>query len=337
MIDMISRLKALGISGEEFRGVITPENRAQIAQDAALVTTPNALSPAYMGAYIDREAIEILTAPRNARAVFSEIKKGDFATPFAQFHSVEYTGSTTPYTDYTKSTHAGVNYNWPTRKQYRYQTTINYGDLESEVTGLAGVNLVSDKQKAAAHVIDVDANKFALFGVAGYEVYGLLNDPNLPSAMTPSTGSGGGLVWSGKDMTEIYKDILDMYAALQTQSQGLVDMDSRLVLLLPPGVMPELGKTNGYGNKTVKGLLDEYFGGRLDYVTIPELASVSGNTAMLIAREVQGQRVAEIGFGEKLRMGRVIPQLSSFEQKVSASTYGTIYYRPFAVASMVGV
>ena len=197
MINTVERLKALGINAPaDFRGFITKDNRAQIAQDAALVTSANALTPAYLGEYIDRVAVEILTAPRNARAVFGEVKKGDWETPFAQFHSVEFTGTTTPYSDFTENTRAGVNYNWPTRKQYRFQTTIDYGDLEAAVSGIAGVNLVSDKQQSAAHIIDVDANKFALFGVAGYEIYGMLNDPNLPAAETPSTGAGGGLTWA---------------------------------------------------------------------------------------------------------------------------------------------
>ena len=66
------------------------------------------------------------------------------------------------------------------------------------------------------------------------------------------------------------------------------------------------------------------------------MATGSGNLVMLVARSVMGKPVAEIGFSEKLRMGRVIPQLSSFKQKVSSSTYGTIYYRPYAVVSMLG-
>ena len=336
MASLNERLSALGISAPEFRGFITKDNRAQIAQDAALVTTANTLTPAYLGAYIDREAVEILTAPRNARAVFPEVKKGDWGTPFAQFRTAEYTGTTTPYSDFTENTRAGVNYNWPTRKQYRFQTTIDYGDLESEITGLAGVNLVADKQQSAAHVIDVDANKFALLGVTGYEVYGLLNDPSLPARLTPANGAGGSPLWSSKTMDEIYNDILDMYSDMQTQSQGLVDMDSDLALLLPPGLMPEMGKTNAYGNKTAKSLVEEYFGGRIQFITIPEMATGSGNLVMLVARSVMGKPVAEIGFSEKLRMGRVIPQLSSFKQKVSSSTYGTIYYRPYAVVSMLG-
>ena len=53
----------------------TPENRARIAQDAALITTPNTTVPAELLAYIDPMVIEILTAPRRAREIFGEEKK----------------------------------------------------------------------------------------------------------------------------------------------------------------------------------------------------------------------------------------------------------------------
>lgn len=52
----------------------TPENRARIAQDAALITTPNTTVPAELLAYIDPMVIEILTAPRRS-PVKSSVKR----------------------------------------------------------------------------------------------------------------------------------------------------------------------------------------------------------------------------------------------------------------------
>ena len=49
---------------------ITPENRGRIAQDAAMITTPNTTVPAELAAYIDPQVIEIMTAPRRAREIF---------------------------------------------------------------------------------------------------------------------------------------------------------------------------------------------------------------------------------------------------------------------------
>ena len=58
---------------------------------------------------------------------------------------------------------------------------------------------------------------------------------------------------------------------------------------------------------------------------------------MLIAKEILGIPTAQLGFGVKYRAGRVVPELSSFKQKISASTYGAVVYYPFAIATMEGV
>ena len=159
-------------------------NASELAQDAALITTPNTTVPAEFLAYIDPMVVEILTAPRRAREIFPEQKKGDWTTAYTKWRMEEITGSTQPYTDYANGTTSGVNFEWATRQQYLFQTSITYGDLETAMAGEAKINLASSKQRAAATVIDIDANKFALNGVAGRNIYGILNDPNLPVAIT---------------------------------------------------------------------------------------------------------------------------------------------------------
>ena len=145
----------------------TPENRARIAQDAALITTPNTTVPAELLAYIDPMVIEILTAPRRAREIFGEEKKGDWTTPYMKWRVDEMTGKTEPYSDYANGTTSGVNSEWQTRVQYVFQTSITYGDFEVDMSSTAKVNLAVSKQRAAANVIDIDQNRFYLLGVAG--------------------------------------------------------------------------------------------------------------------------------------------------------------------------
>ena len=138
----------------------TPENRARIAQDAALITTPNTTVPAELLAYIDPMVIEILTAPRRAREIFGEEKKGDWTTPYMKWRVDEMTGKTEPYSDYANGTTSGVNSEWQTRVQYVFQTSITYGDFEVDMSSTAKVNLAASKQRAAANVIDIDQNRF---------------------------------------------------------------------------------------------------------------------------------------------------------------------------------
>lgn len=311
-------------------------DRNALARDAALITTPNTTVPPELLAYIDPMVVEIMTAPRRAREIFPEQKKGDWTTPYAKWRMDEVTGSTQPYSDYANGTTSGVNPNWATRQQYLFQTSITYGDLEVAMSGVAKLNLASAKQKAAATVLDIDANRFALLGVAGREVYGILNDPNLPAAITAAaTGTGGSTKWEDKTTTQIYNDILALFSELSTQSKGLITHDSALKLCVSPAMSVFLGAATDF-NVSVLDMLKKYFG-NLTIVTVPELTGQSGETALMLAEEVNGTPVGYIGFGEKMMAGRVIPDMSSFRQKFVATTYGGVVLQPYAIASMTGM
>lgn len=316
---------------------LTPENKARIAQDAALVTTPNTTVPAELLAYIDPMVIEIMTAPRRAREIFNEEKKGDWTTPYAKWRVDEMTGRTEPYSDYANATTSGINSEWQTRPQYVFQTTITYGDLEVAMSSVAKVNLAASKQRAAANVIDIDQNRFYLLGVADKEIYGILNDPNLPDAITAApSGTGSSTKWADKTTTQIYNDILALFAELSSQSNGLIDRDTPLKLCLSPEMAVRLGAATDF-NVSVLDMLTRYFSS-ISIVTVPELHSMTaGETVFLIAPEVNGQKSGVLAFGDKMIAGRVVPDLSSLRQKFVGTTYGGIVLMPFAFAQMTGM
>ncbi len=315
---------------------VTPENRARIAQDAAMLTTPNTTVPAELAAYIDPQVIEIMTAPRRAREIFTEEKRGDWTTPYFKWRVDEMVGRTEPYSDYANGTTSDVNSEWMTRQQYVFQTTITYGDLESALSSTAKVNLAESKQRAAATVLDIDANRFYLLGVAGREISGILNDPNLPNAITAApTGTGNSTNWADKTTVQIYNDIRALFAELATNSNGLIDKDTPLKLVLSPELEVALGSATDF-NVSVLDMLNRYFR-NLTIVSLPELHSdTAGETVLMVASEVGGQRTGILAFGEKMRAGRIVPDLSSFRQKFISSTYGGIVRMPFAVAQMTG-
>lgn len=318
------------------KGFVFPEARAWIgqpgvAQDAALITTANATVPVELTAYIDPRVVEILTAVRNARALFPEVQKGDWTTSYDKWAVEELTGASQPYTDYANGVTSGVNYDWMSREQYVYQTTITYGDKELDVSARARIDLASRKQVAAATTLDIDGNKFALLGVAGKAIYGILNDPNLPASEALSTA------WTIATAEAIFNDINSkLFAKLSTNSSGHITYDTPLKLAVSPAAISYLGKTNSYG-KTVMEMLKSQFS-NIEVVTIPELASLSaGDTIFMIAEEIDGALSAELPFGVKMRAGRLVPGLSHWSQKFVASTYGGIVYRPFAFASIYGM
>lgn len=309
----------------------------RMAHDANLITTPNTTVPAEFTAYIDPLVVEILTAPKRAREIFTEQKKGDWTTSYTKWEVIEPTGKTTPYSDYADGTTSGINVNWPTREQYLFQTTITYGDRESDMSGVAKLNLASQKQKAAAGIIDIDSNKFALLGVAGKEIYGILNDPNIPAAITAAAvGTGDSTYWADKSTVQIYNDILALFAELVSQSKGLIDVHTPLKLCMSPNMSVNLGSATGF-NVNVQDMIEKYFD-NISVVTVPELSSSSaGETMLMIAPEVNATPTGFIGFSEKLISSRVVPELSNFRQKFVSTTYGGVILQPFAIAQMTGI
>ena len=295
---------------------------------------PNTTVPAYMNMYANPRVIEVLTAKRNYRAIAPEVKNGDWTTAFTQFRSLEFTGETTPYQDYDANGQANVNTNFPTRKQYRFQTTLRVGDLEQDMNADAKIDLFAEKQKSAALLLEIAFNKYAFYGVSGVGIYGLLNDPNLNADETPTTGVGGN-TWALKTADEIMADFAKMFSKLYERSNGWIDDSTATKLVIAPSCLAELNKVNAFGVSVKKMLADSY--PNMTIVSAPELATGNGNLAMILAEEIEGQPVVEFGYTEKYKAHRIIPESSSMHQKISAGTYGAIGYYPFAIVTMLGV
>lgn len=325
---------------------------AQMAMDAlpALVTDPNSGIPAMLTTLIDPQVFEILFSPTKAAEILGENRKGTWVDDTAMFPVVESTGEVSSYGDFATAGRAGANINWPQRQAYLFQTIKQYGERELERTGLAKVNWVSELDRAAAQVLNRFTNLTYLFGVSSLQNYGYLNDPNLPASATPKTKAAGGVTWftaagaPNATANEVYDDILTIYENLVQQNQGLVDKSTPLVLALSPGSDVALSFTNSF-NVNVEDLLKKNFT-NLRKVTVPQYGAKSslnpngvaaGNMVQMIAESIEGQQSGYAAFNEKMRAHKIVPDLSSFKQKVSGGSWGAIIRMPVAWSSMVGV
>lgn len=337
--EQLDVMKQYGIvfdTGAPIRGILANDSIDQLANDAAMVTAANSGIPVEFTSYIDPMVIPILTATRGAREIFGEAKKGDWTTSYARFQTSEITGEVEAYTDYGQGGASDVNPTFPVRTQYIYQTNIRYGDREVDVASRARLQLAADKQRAAATVIDIASNKFALYGVAGLEIYGLLNDPNLPADVSPLPNADSKTLWAEKSTKEIYGDVLYLFGKMADRGAGHIDANTELVLATSPATQVQLGKATDF-NISARQMLETYFP-KIRFVALPELATAtSGTSILLVAPTIEGLPTAQIGFSEKFRAMRLIPESSSFHQKFVGSSYGTIIYRPFAIGKMTGV
>lgn len=330
--------------GKSLKSVIGMDSAGGLmAMDAAypLVTTANSGIPAMLSTYIDPKKVEVLLAPLKATEVAGgESKMGDWTTRTAMFPVIENTGEVTSYGDYNNSGAAGVNFQFPQRQSYHYQTITQWGERELAETGLAKIDLASQKDIASVRAINRYQNKTYLFGVSGLQNYGILNDPALPADIAPNTKSAGGTAWI--DATgavnatplEVQQDVMKMFWTLQDRNKGLIEPDTAMTLVMSPQSAVALGINNEFGNSVRFYLKETYPNMRI--VTVPEYATAAGQKVQLFADEIEGQRTMECKFTEKMRAHPIIPELSAYKQKKSAGTWGTVIFRPSMCVGMIG-
>ena len=301
-----------------------------------LITTSNAGIPAFLSTYIDPKLIEVLVSPmKAAEIVGDETKKGDWTTETAMFPVVESTGETSSYGDYSENGQAGVNSNFPQRQSFHYQVMTQWGERELERAGLARIDWANRVNIASALTLNKYQNKTYFFGVSGLQNYGLLNDPSLSAAISPTTKTAGGTSWANATAQEINADVQKLYKQLQTQANGLVELDTKMTLAISPISEVYLTKTTDF-NVNVADILKKNFP-NLTIKTAPEYSTMSGELAQLIVDDMEGQRTASCGFTEKMRAHPIVVGASSFKQKKSQGTWGTVIFRPFLIAQMLAI
>jgi hypothetical protein len=301
-----------------------------------LITQSNAGIPAFLSNYIDPKLIEVLVSPMKAAEITGdEAKKGDWTTETAMFPIVESTGQTSAYGDYSESGNAGVNVNFPQRQSFHYQVITQWGERELEKAGLARIDWANRTNIASILTLNKYQNKTYFFGVEGLQNYGLLNDPGLNATIVPTTKVAGGTAWSGATALEVLADVTKLFKQLQTQANGNVQLDTKMTLAMSPLSEVYLTDTTQF-NVNVQDLLKKNFP-NLTVKTAVEYSTDSGELLQLIADEVDGQRTASCCFTEKLRAHPIVVNMSSFKQKKSQGSFGTVVYVPAMVAGMLGV
>ena len=322
----------------ETAGITLPKEVRAYTDDAAqpgILTQVNAGIPAFLANFIDPKFVEILTSPMKAVQITGERGLGNWTTKTTQFPVMEYAGEISTFGDYNNNGSASANINWIPRQQYIYQGICQWGDHEMEMNALAKVDYANAVRNAKALAFNKFQNKTYFYGVSGLQNYGLLNDPSLSPAITPVTKTAGGTTWTVATALEVYQDIENLFAQLQKQLNGLIELDSKLILAMSPTSEVALTKVTQY-NVNVMDMVKKNFPG-LEVITAPEYATASGQLVQLIAPAVQGQEVLFSAFGDKMRAFPVFRDLSSFRQKFAAGTWGCVVKMPVAIAQMLGV
>lgn len=293
-----------------------------------LVTVANAGIPGFLTNWVDPKLIEVLVSPMKAAQIYGEEKKGDWTTEDIYFSVIESQGEVSSYGDFSANGSVEVNANFPQRQCYHYQTFTQWGEREMAKAALAKIDQASRLNIASVLLLNKFQNASYFFGIAGLQIYGGLNDPTLyaPIAATAPWSS------SAADGAVIYDDIRRLFQQIQAQSNGLVSQDMRMVLALSPTQEVNLAKANTF-NVNVHDQIKKNFP-NIRIVSAPEFSTTSGELVQLIVEELEGQETTTCSFTEKLRAHAVVQDTSSWKQKKSQGTSGTVIFRSFLIGQM---
>ncbi len=339
---MFEKLKGEGVCFDESLGemkflapgVLRNKRNWDMALDvqSELATTSNSGIPAYLATYFDPSIIPILVSPMMAAVIAGERGIGDWLTEVIQFMTAEAVGETSAYGDHNNNGASNVNTNFPSRQNFLFQAFLQYGQREAGRAGLTKINWASEQQSANIMTLMKALNFMYFFGVAGLQNFGLINDPSLYSPIAPTFSW---LTNASATANTIYQDIVRLFIQLQAQSNGVVSNDEPMVLALSPTNATTLKFVTAFNTNSVEVLIKENFP-NIRIVRAVQYGTSSGQLVQLIAENVEGKKTLECAFSSKLMAHQMIVEPSSWKQKRNSGGYGTVWYRPFLSASMLG-
>lgn len=294
-----------------------------------LVTIANAGIPGFLTNWVDPKLIQVLVSPMRAAKIYGEAKKGDWTTEDVYFSVIENEGEVSTYGDFNSNGNADYNANFPQRQCYHYQTMTQWGERELVKAALAKIDAASQKNVASVLVLNKFQNLSYFFGINGLKIFGGLNDPTLFAPISSTTA------WNAQtDPVVIYDDVRRLYQQVVSQANGVVEinMQSPMCLAMSPTNEVNFKKANQF-NESVFSLLKTNFPG-IRFETAVEFSTQAGELVQLIIENIEGQETVTTSFTEKLRSHAVVQDTSSWKQKKSQGTSGTIFFRPFLVGQM---
>lgn len=306
--------------------IASARDKMTIAQDTAMLTTPNAGVLALFTQFIDPEVTRILFSPNSLTEALQEVQKGDWTTSTMTFPVVEHGGKPVSYGDWNDNGTSTSNVNYHNRQSYNYQEFVRVGEKEAAIYGEAKLNWAAELEMAVTESLNKLQHEIYAFGVSGLQNYGVLNDPNLLPAIPVATA------WDFSAPLAIVADIQRAFKQMAKQANGLVKRTDDLILLMSPEQEALITSANDFGLNVADYLKKSF--PNLTIYSVPEYSTASGQVVQLILRKYQGSDTIQLAYAEKMRVHAMLPKASGWVQKRSQTTYGAIIRRPMFIVTM---
>jgi len=229
--------------------------------------------------------VKVLTAARKIDELVGITTIGNWYDKEVVQGVVEEYGIARPYSDISDIPLTETNTNFEVRDIVSFEQGCTITLREENRASAMRFDVGAAKRQAANRSLEIARNTIGFNGYGGGQirVWGLLNDPNLPAAITLPNGSAGTSAnsWATKSFQDIVNDIQIAMAALQTQSSDLVNPESVNVTIgVPTSKYQYLATLNTQGNMSVRDWITRTYP-KARVVSAPEFQQASGNRDIL--------------------------------------------------------
>lgn len=291
------------------------------------------------------EAIEVITAKRNADALLGRDIMGAWEDEEVVVTTIERTGQVRPYSDVSDVPLASWNPALEKRQNVRFELGMQSGKLSDLRAAKMRINSDSERRAALAAAFAINQNDIAFNGYNAYDAtnnasggltYGILNDPNLLPYVTESNAD----TFADLDFDGIVARInLWMTELIETSKQNANPFVDKLRMGIAPAAYSAMATTmNSLGTKSVLTWFTETYK-NAEVFPVIEFTAANGadDVAYIILDSLNGKPVVRQAVTAEMRLLGIEPKLKGTLEGYTSSTAGTIVTQGLGIVRATGV
>lgn len=323
--------------------------RACLADDSVAFNLPSSGAPLPLLTIWTNKQVHQIFKAMKLKAVAGDFQQGTFGTRQIKVPVIGAVGTVVPYDDLSMNGDNAYNVTYVTRNIAYFESSLSYGELEVAEWSISKLDAIGMKRNARDTVtIPQFQNDLGFNGYTAVNypaIYGVLNEPDLSPAITlPADGTIPGTTtkttaWTGKDYSQILRDVQLLWSDILLRSLGTVNTNSKAKLCYPPSVEAALLTSTVFG-VTVKEQLKKQYP-NMEMESIPNFeAALNSSTQTVVMLMLENPDTGEMPYQElfsvKYMAHRPIPMASSMAEKVSMGLGGVMLFYPIYVSMAFG-
>ena len=291
------------------------------------------------------EAIEIITAKRNADALFGRDVMGAWEDEEIVCRTLERVGQVRPYSDVSDVPLVSYNPAFEKRTNVRFELGMQSGKLSDLRAARMLINPDTEKRAAIAQAFAINQNLVAFNGFNSYDAstntdgiacYGGLNDPNLMPYITESSAKTFANCTFDEMVARINLWMTEL--VIQTKQNANPFADAMTMGIAPTAYNAMVTTMNSLGTMSVMAWFKETYK-NCDVIPVIELAGANGadDVAYIIEHNLNGKPVVRQAITAEMRLLGVEPKLKGTLEGYTSGTAGVFVTQGLGIVRATGV